>query len=169
MGLNAFCLTVYIRLGSSRGVLISGIVFFLCGLLGVIDQIDKAIPTSMKRAVAAGIGLFIALIGLINAGIVVADPATVVALGNIKEAAPTVALLGLIITALLMALRVKGAILIGILISTVIGMFNGVTQVPQSIGDLVGARSWRKLCLSWILWEPQLGFMVIFAGFCRYV
>ncbi|MGI6658221.1 MAG: NCS2 family permease [Dethiobacteraceae bacterium] len=169
MGLNAFfAFTVAPQYGweaALGAVLISGIVFFLCSLLGVIDQIDKAIPTSMKRAVAAGIGLFIALIGLINAGIVVADPATVVALGNIKEAAPTVALLGLIITALLMALRVKGAILIGILISTVIGMFNGVTQVPQSIGDLVGAPA----SLAPIMFKLdfvgalKLGFMVIFS------
>ncbi len=169
MGLNAFfAFTVAPQYGweaALGAVLISGIVCFLCSLLGVIDQIDKAIPTSMKRAVAAGIGLFIALIGLINAGIVVADPATVVALGNIKEAGPTVALLGLIITALLMALRVKGAILIGILISTVIGMFNGVTQVPQSIGDLVGAPA----SLAPIMFKLdfvgalKLGFMVIFS------
>ena len=92
MGLNAyFAFTVAPQYGweaALGAVVISGIVFFLCSIFGIIEQIDKAIPTSMKRAVAAGIGLFIALIGLINAGIIVGDPATVVALGNIKEAGP---------------------------------------------------------------------------------
>ncbi|HZK25608.1 MAG TPA: NCS2 family permease [Oscillospiraceae bacterium] len=169
MGLNAFfAFTVAPQYGweaALGAVLISGIVFFVFGVFGIIDQIDKAIPTSMKRAVAAGIGLFIALIGLINAGIIVGNPATVVALGNIKEAGPMVALIGLLITAVLMALKVKGAILIGILLSTIIGMFNGVTQIPQSIGDLVGAPA----SIAPILFKLdfpgalKLGFMVIFS------
>lgn len=169
MGLNAFfAFTVAPQYGweaALGAVLISGIVFFLCGVLGIIDQIDKAIPTSLKRAVAAGIGLFIALIGLVNAGIIVGDPATIVALGNIKEPNAVVALAGLVITALLMARKVKGAMLIGIIITTVLGMFNGVTRVPQSLGDLVGAPA----SLSPILFKLdfpgalKLGFMVIFS------
>ncbi|HHX74849.1 MAG TPA: NCS2 family permease [Firmicutes bacterium] len=170
MGLNAFfAFTVAPQYGweaALGAVLISGIVFFLLGALGIINEIDKAIPTSLKRAVAAGIGLFIALIGLSQAGIIVSNaPATIVALGDIKTGTAALALVGLIITGVLMALRVKGAILIGILLTTVIGMFTGETQIPRSLGDLVGAPA----SLSPILFKLdfpgaiKLGFMVIFS------
>ena len=145
MGLNAYFAFVVapqhgweVALGA---VFISGIVFLLLALFGIIDQIDKAVPTSLKRAVAAGIGLFIALIGLNNAGIIVASEATLVQLGNLKESGPALAVIGLIITALLMALKVKGAILLGIIITTIIGMFTGVTAVPTGLGDFIGSHA----------------------------
>lgn len=169
MGLNAyFAFVVAPQYGweaALGAVLISGIVFFILAITGVVNEIDKAIPTSLKKAVAAGIGLFIALIGLKNAGIVVDNPATLVGLGDLKTGAAAVAMIGLIITALLMALKVKGAILIGIILTTIIGMFNGVTMIPQSLGDLVG----KPASLSPILFQLdfsgaiKLGFMVIFA------
>ncbi|NLM52914.1 MAG: NCS2 family permease [Firmicutes bacterium] len=169
MGLNAyFAFTVAPQYGwqaALGAVLISGIVFFLLSIFGIVEEIDKALPTSLKRAVAAGIGLFIALIGLTNVGIIVGDPATTVALGNIKETTPALALIGLLIMAVLMALKVKGAILIGILITTIIGMFVGVTQVPQSIGEIVGPPAslspiFLKLDFPGAI---RLGFMVIFS------
>ena len=169
MGLNAFfAFTVAPQYGwqaALGAVLISGIVFFLLAIFGIIDKIDQAVPTSLKRAVAAGIGLFIALIGLKNAGIIVASPATLVTLGPLTEAGPALATIGLIITALLMAFKVKGAILIGILLTTVIGMFTGVTNVPASVSEIVG----MPASLSPIAMQLDfkgalnLGFMVIFA------
>lgn len=169
MGLNAyFAFVVAPQYGwqaALGAVLISGIVFFVLAVLGVIDQIDRAVPTSLKRAVAAGIGLFIALIGLKNAGIIVGSPATLVTLGDLKASGPALAAIGLIITAVLLGLKVKGAILLGIIITTVIGMFTGVTQVPANIGQVVGApASLAPIALELnFRGALQLGFMVIFA------
>lgn len=169
MGLNAFfAFTVAPKYGweaALGAVLISGIVFFLLGVFGVIDQIDKAVPTSLKRAVAAGIGLFIALIGLKNANIIVENPVTLVQLGDLTEPGPALAAIGLVLIAVLMARKVKGAILIGIIATTIIGMFTGVTSVPASIGDIVGSPAsiapiFLKLDFNGAL---SLGFMVIFA------
>jgi AGZA family xanthine/uracil permease-like MFS transporter len=169
MGLNAYFAFVVaptygwqVALGA---VFISGIVFFLLAIFGIIEQIDKAVPTSLKRAVAAGIGLFIALIGLKNAGIIVASPATLVQLGSLTEAGPAVAAIGLIITAILMAFKVKGAILLGILLTTIIGMFTGVTQTPAGLSEVVGMPSGLgpialQLDFAGAL---RIGFMVIFA------
>lgn len=169
MGLNAYFAFVVaptygwqVALGA---VFISGIVFFLLAIFGIIEQIDKAVPTSLKRAVAAGIGLFIALIGLKNAGMIVASPATLVQLGSLTETGPAVAAIGLIITAILMALKVKGAILLGILLTTVIGMFTGLTQAPAGLNEVVGLPSGlgpiaMQLDFAGAL---RIGFMVIFA------
>ncbi len=169
MGLNAFfAFVVAPQFGwqaALGAVFISGVVFLLLAVFGFIDQIDRAVPVSLKRAVAAGIGLFIALIGLKNAGIIVASPATLVQLGDLTSKGPGLAAIGLIITAILMGLRVKGAILLGILITTVIGLFTGVTQAPTGIGDIVG----RPAGLGPIAFHMdfggalKLGFMVIFA------
>ena len=129
MGLNAFFAFVIV-LGTGApwqaalgGTVISGAVFFILAVTGIIDWMDRAIPGSLKKAVAAGIGLFIALIGLINAGIVTGDPATTVALGNLVSPPVFLAVIGLVITAILMAAKVRGSILLGILITTVLGWF----------------------------------------------
>ncbi|EEG77402.1 NCS2 family permease [Dethiobacter alkaliphilus] len=169
MGLNAFfAFTVAPEHGwqaALGAVLISGIVFFVLAIFGIIEQIDKAVPTSLKRAVAAGIGLFIALIGLKNAGIIVGSPATLVSLGNLTDPGPALAAIGILIIAVLMSLKVKGAILLGILLTTIIGMFTGVTSTPASVGDIVGAPA----SIAPIAFELDfagalnLGFMVIFA------
>lgn len=169
MGLNAFFAFVvapaYGWQAALGAVFISGIVFFILGIFGIIDHIDKAIPTTLKRAVAAGIGLFIALIGLVNAGIVVANEATLVSLGDLTQPGPSLAIIGLVITAVLMALKVKGAILIGIIITTVIGMFTGVTAVPRGIGDIIGMpASLAPIAFKFdFTGALNLGFMVIFA------
>ncbi|MBS3886287.1 MAG: NCS2 family permease [Dethiobacter sp.] len=169
MGLNAFfaftVAPVHGWQAALGAVLISGIVFFLLAAFGIINQIDRAVPTSLKRAVAAGIGLFIALIGLKNAGIVVANPATLVALGDLTANGPALAAIGLLITAILMAFKVKGAILLGIMLTTIIGMFTGVANAPQSVSDVVGMpASLAPIALQLdFAGALRLGFMVIFA------
>lgn len=130
MGLNAF-FTYSVVLGiegatwqaALGAVLISGTVFVLLSVTKLIGWIDRAIPGNLKKAVAAGIGLFIALIGFFNAGLVVPNPATTVAFGDLLSPPTLLALIGLIITAVLMAAKVRGGILLGILITTVLGWF----------------------------------------------
>lgn len=124
MGLNAyFTFTVVKGMGlpwqTALGcVFLSGVCFLLLTLGGVRQMIVNAIPKPLFAAVAGGIGLFIAFIGLKEAGIIVASPATTVALGDLKTPAPALALLGLLIIAVLSAWRIKGAVLIGILATT---------------------------------------------------
>lgn len=169
MGLNAFfAFTVAALAGweaALGAVFISGIAFFVLAIFGIIDQIDAAVPTSLKRAVSAGIGLFIALIGLKNAGIIISYEATLVTLGNLTDPGPMLAIIGLIIIAVLMSLKIRGAILIGIILTTIIGMFTGVTDIPTGLGDIIG----RPASLAPVLLKLDipgaltLGFFTIFA------
>jgi AGZA family xanthine/uracil permease-like MFS transporter len=132
MGLNAFFVyAVVITMGYSwemalAAVFIEGIIFIVLTLFNIREAIVNSIPANVKKAISVGIGLFIAFIGLQNAGIVV-DGATLVTMGDITQGAPLVALLGLVITALLLTFKVRGALLIGIGITTVIGIPFGVT------------------------------------------
>ena len=127
MGLNAyFTYTVVIGMGHSwqtalGAVFISGIVFLILTLVKVREMIIDAVPVSVRYAISAGIGLFIAFIGLKNAGIIVANANTLVQLGNITQGLPLLAVIGLIITGIFLAKKVRGGILYGILITTVIG------------------------------------------------
>ncbi len=136
MGLNAFfTFTVVLGMGESyqlalTAVFLEGLVFILLSFLNVREAIIDAIPDSLKKAVAVGIGLFIALIGLANAGLVVTDAGTTVAFSALTGA-PLVAVIGLIITAILYVLKVPGAILLGILITTIVGIPFGVTNIPE--------------------------------------
>jgi AGZA family xanthine/uracil permease-like MFS transporter len=142
MGLNAFfTYTVVFGMGYSwqialTAVFCEGIVFILLSLLNVREAIIKAIPVNLKHAVAVGIGLFITMIGLGNSGIMVRNESTFVALGNLTSGAPLVALIGLVITIVLFARKVHGAILIGILITTVIGVPFGVTAIPKNFSPV---------------------------------
>lgn len=140
MGLNAFfAFTVVQVMGYSwqfalTAVFLEGIVFLALTAFNVRELIVNAIPVNMKYAVSAGIGLFIAFIGLKNAGIVVDNPATLVSLtDNMGEGTVLVCLIGIIITGILYALNVKGAILIGVLISTIVGIPLGVTHMPDAV------------------------------------
>ena len=134
MGLNAyFTYTVVKGMGvpwqTALGcVFISGAAFLVLTLIGARQLIVNAIPRSLFAAVAGGIGLFIAFIGLKDAGIVIANPATTVGLGNLAAAGPAVALLGLLVIAVLLARRVKGAMLIGILAAASAGWLAGLVR-----------------------------------------
>ncbi|MDR2069620.1 MAG: NCS2 family permease [Spirochaetaceae bacterium] len=137
MGLNAFfTYTVVFGMGYSwqialTAVFLEGILFIILSLFNVREAIIKAIPGNLKKAVAVGIGLFIALIGFANAGIVVNDAGTVIGLGDLSGRSPFLALLGLLLIIVLYALKIPGAILIGILATTVIGIPLGVTSIGQ--------------------------------------
>lgn len=139
MGLNAFfTFGVVLGLGYTweqalAAIFISGILFIILTVTGLRGTIVDAIPTSLKHAIGGGIGLFIALIGFKNAGIVVADEATLVALGSFQEPAVLLAVIGLVITGFLMMKRVRGAILIGILATMVIGIPMGVTNTSLAM------------------------------------
>lgn len=138
MGLNAFfTYTVCFSMGYTWQnalaiVLLSGMIFFFISISPLRSKIISAIPGSLKSAISAGIGLFIALIGMLNVGIVTAAN-NLVDLGGITGGPALVALIGLIVTAVLMAYKVKGALFIGIIATTVIGIPFGVTTFPESI------------------------------------
>jgi AGZA family xanthine/uracil permease-like MFS transporter len=133
MGLNAFfAFTVVGAMGFTwqqalGAVFISGCIFLILTVTGVRRWLVAGIPHSMRSAVAAGIGMFLGIIALKNAGIVVANEATFVGLGNMTEPAPLLAILGFFLIAALDALKVKGSILIGILALTVIAVMTGLT------------------------------------------
>jgi AGZA family xanthine/uracil permease-like MFS transporter len=134
MGLNAFfAFTVVAALGFTwqqalGAVFISGLIFVILTVTGVRSWLIEGIPHSLRSAIAAGIGLFLGIIALKNAGIVVDNPATLVGLGSLKATGPLLAILGFFIIAVLDALRVKGAILIGILAVTILSWITGVSQ-----------------------------------------
>ena len=138
MGLNAFfTYTVCFGMGYTWQnalaiVLLSGMIFFFISISPLRSKIIEAIPASLKSAISAGIGLFIALIGMLNVGLVTANN-NLLDLGNITAGPALVALIGLVITAILMAYKVKGALFLGIIITTIVGIPFGVTTFPESI------------------------------------
>ena len=143
MGLNAFlAYTVCLTMGYSwqfalTAIFCEGIIFLLLTFFNVREAIVNSIPANLKKAIGVGIGLFIAFIGLQNAGIIV-DSATLVGL-NITSPSAIVAIIGVIVTAALVAYNIKGGILIGILVTTIIGIpfgvtqFGGVASLPPSL------------------------------------
>jgi len=151
MGLNAFfTYSVVIGMGISWQtalgiVFIEGIIFIILSVTPVREMIVNFMPMGLKTGISCGIGLFIAFIGLQNAGIVIADSATLVKMGDIFSGPALIAILGLIITGILHALKVKGALLIGIVASTVLGLFNGVTPIPQGMVALPRMADWNQV------------------------
>jgi AGZA family xanthine/uracil permease-like MFS transporter len=145
MGLNAyFTYSVvkamrvdwHVALGA---VFLSGIAFLLLTALGFRQMIVNAIPRELYAAVAAGVGLFIALIGFRSAGIIVPDPATTVALGDLRNPAALLALFGLLLTAVLLCARVPAAILIGVLATWILAVVTGTVHwqpQPYSVRDI---------------------------------
>ncbi len=138
MGLNAFfAFTVVLAMGYTwefalTAVFLEGILFIILTFFNVRELIVDAIPLSLKHAISVGIGLFIAFIGLQSAGIIVHDNATLVTLGNLGSPSALICLLGLVISAILLALRVKGALLIGIISSTTLAIFMGNASLPHT-------------------------------------
>ncbi len=142
MGLNAFfAYTVVLGMGYSWqfalcAVLIEGIIFILLTITNVREKIIDCIPPVLKHAVTAGIGLFIAFIGLANAGIVV-NGATILQLGNLTDPLVLLTLFGLILAGILLAKNVKGAFLLAMVVVSAIGMVAGLVQIPNAIVSAV--------------------------------
>lgn len=153
MGLNAFfTYTAVIKFGLTwqaalGAVFISGIVFLILTLGGIRQAIIKSVPMNIKCAIGVGIGIFIAFIGLQGAGIIVGDPHTLVSAGHVANLnfelggkAPLLTCVGLIFTGVLMSRGVRGAILLGILFTTILGMLVGAGPVPSGISDVVSTK-----------------------------
>lgn len=142
LGLNAFFVyTVCLTMGYSwqfalTAVLIEGIIFIILTVTNVREAIINAIPAAMKSAVSAGIGLFIAFIGLVNAGIIVDDGGTIIALGDITGGTALLAIVGLVITSVLMILKVPGSMLIGIIVTAIIGIPFGITKFDGVVSSV---------------------------------
>lgn len=142
MGLNAFfTFSVVLAMGVSykialTAVFLEGILFILMSLVGLREAIIKSIPENLKKAVAVGIGLFIALIGLANCGIVSGDTGTIIGFVTLNNSSALVAVLGLIVTIVLYVMNVPGAILIGIVATTIIGIPFGITTVPNGFAPV---------------------------------
>ncbi|MGG0669279.1 NCS2 family permease [Sporosarcina koreensis] len=143
MGLNAFfAFTVVLTYGipwqtALTGVLFSGLIFIILSLSGLREMIINAIPAQLKYAVGAGIGLFITFLGFQNANIIVADPNTLVALGDLSAGPTLLAIFGLVITIIMMVRKIKGAIFYGMILTTILGMIVSLIDVPSKVVDKV--------------------------------
>ncbi|MDZ5712872.1 NCS2 family permease [Jeotgalibacillus haloalkalitolerans] len=141
MGLNAFfaysvILTQEIPWQTAlTGVLFSGLIFMVLTVTGVRERIINAIPNELKFAVGAGIGLFITFVGFQNAGIIVGNDATLVALGDLTNGNTLLAVFGIIITVILMTRKIKGGIFFGIVITAIVGMVVGLIDRPSGVID----------------------------------
>jgi len=157
MGLNAFfAYTIVLTMGYTwqfalTAVLIEGLIFILLTVTGLRDIIVNSMPLVLRRAVAPGIGLFIAFIGLKNAGIVADNTATFVSLGDLHSPAVLVAIFGILLSAILLAWKVRGALLIGILVTTIVGIpfgvtqFGGIVDTPPSIAPIFCKFEWSSI------------------------
>lgn len=157
MGLNAFfvfsvCMGMsYTWQFALTAVFIEGILFILMTVTNIREAIVNAIPANLRYAIGAGIGLFIAFIGLQNAGIIVNNDTTLVSLGEITKGSALLAIIGLVITGVLYAKNVRGAMLIGILVTTIIGIpmgiteFKGLMSTPESIAPIFCQFEWDKV------------------------
>ncbi len=157
MGLNAFfAYTVVLTMGYSwqfalTAVLIEGIIFILLTVTGLRKYIVNAIPLVLRRAISPGIGLFIAFVGLKSAGIVTSSEATFITLGNMHDSAVLLGIFGIVLTASLLVKGVTGSLLIGILITTVVGIpfgitnFAGILSAPPSIEPIFWQFEWHNI------------------------
>lgn len=139
MGLNAFfAFTVVLTMGipwqtALAGVMVSGLVFIVLSLSGIRETVINAIPSELKHAVGAGIGLFITFIGLQNAQIIVNNDAVLVGLGDLTNGNTLLAIFGVVVTVILMVLRINGGVFIGMVITAIVGMITGLISPPDSI------------------------------------
>ncbi len=179
MGLNAFFVfTVCLTMGHSwqfalTAVLIEGLIFVVLTLTKVRTWILNAIPLSLKHAIGAGIGLFIAFIGLQNAGLIVNNDSTLVALGDVCHGTGLLAVIGLVISCTLVMLHVRGGILIGILVTAIIGLFikdpatgeaithfTGVVSLPDSVAPIAFQFQWGEI-FTWDMLAVVFTFLFI--------
>ena len=151
MGLNAyFTYTVVLGMGvpwqtALGAVFLSGLAFIVLTLTGVREALITTIPSSLKAAIGAGIGLFIAFIGLKNGGVIVSHPATFVSLADLRTPPAFLTLGGTILTLALMARGVRGAILWGILATALVGVPLGVTPIPEAVVELPRLSRWQPI------------------------
>ena len=179
MGLNAFFVfTVCLTMGHTwqfalTAVLIEGVIFVILTMTKIRVWILNAIPMSLKNAIGAGIGLFIAFIGLQNAGLIVNSDSTLVTLGDMTQGTGLLAVIGLVISCTLVMLHVRGGILLGILITAVIGMFikdpatgeaithfGGILSMPDSVAPIAFQFEWHRI-LSWDMLVVVFTFLFI--------
>ena len=164
MGLNAyFVYTVCLGMGYSwklalTAVLLEGLLFIILTVIKVRSWLMNAIPSCLKKAVGAGIGLFIAFIGLQHAGIIVDNPETLVSLGNLTEGKALLGVIGLVIIGMLLTLKVRGGLLLGILLTAIVGLvikdpstgepltqFHGMMSMPDSVGPIFCQFQWDQV------------------------
>ena len=179
MGLNAFfvftvCMTMHHSWQFAlTAVLIEGVIFVILTLTKVRTWILEAIPLSLKHAIGAGIGLFIAFIGLQNAGLIVNSDATLVTLGDITHGTGLLAVIGLVISCVLVMLHVRGGILWGILATAILGLvikdpatgqaithFNGVVSIPDSVAPIAFQFQWSEV-FTWDMLAVVFTFLFI--------
>ena len=179
MGLNAFFVyTVCLTMGHSwqfalTAVFIEGIIFIILTVTKVRQWILNSIPMSLKSAIGAGIGLFIAFIGLQNSGLIVNSDSTLVTLGDVCHGSGLLAVIGIFITAMLLILKVRGGILLGILITALLGLvikdpatgvalthFSGVVDTPPSVSPIFMKFEWGQI-LSWDMLAVVFTFLFI--------
>ena len=157
MGLNAFfAYTVCMIMGYSwqfalTAVFLEGLVFILLTVTNLREKIVDVIPNTLKNAISAGIGLYIAFIGLKSADIIVNNDATLVSLGNLTSGSALLGVIGIVLTTVLLVKNIKGALLFGILITTLIGIplgvtnFDGIFSIPPSIEPIFLKFEWNQI------------------------
>lgn len=139
MGLNSFfTFSVCIGMGidwpvALTGVFVASIIFVVLSLFKIREKIINVIPQDLKHAIAAGIGFFIAFIGLKNAGIIIANPDTIVSIGDLTSPLTALAVVGFVITVLMLVKGIHGGIFYGMVVTTIIGMIAGLIEVPASM------------------------------------
>lgn len=170
MGMNAFfTYTVVLGLGYSAwqgfaGIVISGVLFLVLSVSGLRKRVINAIPKNLKMAIGAGIGFFIAFIGLQNAGLIVDNPATLVQLGDLSDTVVLLSVFGLLVTVVLFTLKIRGAILYGIVITSIVGMIFGLVGLPTGLVSAPPAPYFFEFTKGFTdgTWDFQF-FIIIFA------
>lgn len=169
MSLNAYftysvCLGMHVPWQTALGVIFfSGIFFLILTVSRVREQIVNGIPDCLKHSTAAGIGMFIAFVGLRNANLVIANPATFVSLGSFSNREAQLACVGLAIMLILMTRKITGAILIGVIVTTLLGIFRGMATWPEHILSLPHpSATWLKLDLRGALHLGLLEIVFVF-------
>ncbi|WP_217587862.1 NCS2 family permease [Lentibacillus saliphilus] len=145
MGLNAFfAFTVVLGHGipwqtALAGVLASGLIFIALTLTGLREKVINAIPANLKMAVGAGIGVYIAFIGLQNAGIVVDNPNTLVGIGQLTSPTVLLAIFGIVVSVVMLTIGIRGGIFYGMILTALVGILVGLIDAPNGIGGIVSS------------------------------